>query len=97
MHCELSSANGSEISRVIDIQNARVNTAGAYVCLHGFYLFAMGTRLQHRCIPVIRLGGHREEKETGWQCAMREMFEEANLHIKPLMPADDLSHTNPLL
>ena len=24
--------------------------------------------------PVIRLGGHREEHETGWECAAREVI-----------------------
>jgi hypothetical protein len=71
---------------VIDIQNARVNTAGAYVCLNGFYLFAIGIQPHNGRIPVIRLGGHREANETGWQCAVREVYEEANLQIKPLVP-----------
>ncbi|CAG0933686.1 hypothetical protein TFLX_03174 [Thermoflexales bacterium] len=68
----------------MDIQNARVNTAGAYVCLDGLYPFAIGTQLFNEHIPVVRLGGHREEHETGWQCAAREVCEEANLQIKPL-------------
>ena len=71
---------------MIDIQNARVNTAGAYVCINGLYPFAIGTRPYHGRIPVIRLGGHREEHETGWQCAAREVYEEASLLIKPLVP-----------
>ena len=71
---------------MIDIQNARVNTAGAYVCLNGFYLFAIGIQPHDGHIPVIRLGGHREENETGWQCAEREVYEESNLRIKPLVP-----------
>lgn len=71
---------------VIDISNARVNTAGAYVCLHGHYLFAIGIRPHNGHIPIVRLGGHREEHETGWQCAVREVYEEANLHIQPLVP-----------
>ena len=70
---------------MIDIQNARVTTAGAYVCLNGFYLFAIGIRPHNGHIPVIRLGGHREENETGWQCAAREVYEEASLQIKPLI------------
>jgi len=71
---------------VIDIQHARVNTAGAYVCLDGLYLFAIGIRLHNGHIPIVRLGGHREEHETGWQCAAREVCEEANLQIRPLAP-----------
>ena len=70
----------------MDMQNARVNTAGAYVCLDGLYPFAIGTQPYNGRIPVVRLGGHREEHETGWQCAEREVYEETNLHIKPLTP-----------
>ena len=74
------------LTNLIEIQEARVNTAGAYVCLNGLYPFAMGTRPYNGRIPVIRLGGHREEHETGWQCAVREVYEEANLHIQSLTP-----------
>jgi hypothetical protein len=63
-----------------------VNTAGAYLCLNGLYPFAIGSQLHNGRIPVIRLGGHREGNETGWQCAVREVYEEANLEIKPLVP-----------
>jgi ADP-ribose pyrophosphatase YjhB (NUDIX family) len=36
---------------------------------------------------VIRLGGHRVEHENGWQCAVREVYEETNLRIYPLTPS----------
>jgi 8-oxo-dGTP pyrophosphatase MutT (NUDIX family) len=68
------------------ISNSRVDTAGAYVCIDGLYPFAVGTRLHHGRIPVYRLGGHREEHETGWQCAVREVYEETSLQIRPLTP-----------
>lgn len=71
---------------MIDIQNTRINTAGAYVSLNGLYVFAVGIQTNNNRIPIIRLGGHREESETGWQCAEREVFEEASLQIKPLPP-----------
>ncbi len=71
---------------VMDIQNARVNTAGAYVCIDGYYPFAMGSKLHDGHIPVIRLGGHREGHETGWKCAAREVYEEASLQIQPRSP-----------
>ncbi|HNT26484.1 MAG TPA: NUDIX domain-containing protein [Anaerolineales bacterium] len=32
----------------------------------------------------MRFGGHRQAYETGWQCAQREVYEEANIQIKPL-------------
>lgn len=69
-----------------DIQSARINTAGAYVSFNGLYVFAIGIQPHNNRIPIIRLGGHREENETGWQCAEREVFEEARLKIKPLLP-----------
>ena len=69
---------------MLDIQNVRINTAGAYVLIEGYYLFAMGIQPHNGHIPIVRLGGHREGHETGWQCAVREVYEEASLHIKPL-------------
>jgi 8-oxo-dGTP pyrophosphatase MutT (NUDIX family) len=72
---------------VVDIQKARINTAGAYVCIQGLYPFAIGTKLHNGHIPVFRLGGHREEHENGWQCAVREVYEETNLQISPLTPS----------
>ena len=71
---------------MIDLQNTRINTAGAYVCIDGLYLFAIGIKPHNSHIPIVRLGGHREGQETGWQCALREVYEEANLHIQPLVP-----------
>ena len=71
---------------MIDLQNTRINTAGAYVCIDGLYLFAIGIKPHNSHIPIVRLGGHREGQETGWQCAVREVYEEANLHIQPLVP-----------
>lgn len=56
------------------------------MCLDGLYPFAIGTQPYNGRIPVVRLGGHREEHETGWQCAEREVYEETNLRIKPLTP-----------
>jgi hypothetical protein len=49
---------------VFDIQEARINTAGAYVCIDGLYPFVMGWRPKDGRIAVIRLGGHREEGES---------------------------------
>lgn len=69
---------------MFNIQSARINTAGAYVRINGLYLFTIGIKPHNGKIPVVRLGGHREENESGWQCAEREVLEEANLHIKSL-------------
>lgn len=58
-------------NRTTELQLARINTAGAYVCIDGLYPFAIGIRPHNGQIPIVRLGGHREEHETGWQCAVR--------------------------
>ncbi len=71
---------------MIDLHDVRINTAGAYVLAQGYYPFAIGEKLYQGRLPLIRLGGHREEAETGWQCAAREVYEEASLHITPLIP-----------
>jgi 8-oxo-dGTP pyrophosphatase MutT (NUDIX family) len=70
---------------MLEIQSAGINTAGAYVCINGLYLFAIGIQPRNGHIPVVRLGGHREGNETGWGCAVREVYEESNLQIKPLL------------
>jgi 8-oxo-dGTP pyrophosphatase MutT (NUDIX family) len=70
---------------MFDIEGARINTAGAYICIDGLYLFTIGIKPHKGRIPVVRLGGHQEENETGWQCAAREVFEEANLRIEPIL------------
>jgi len=63
-----------------------VRAAGAYVQIGGLYAFALGWKLFEGKIPVFRIGGHREGRETGWQCAAREATEEACLQIEPLEP-----------
>jgi 8-oxo-dGTP pyrophosphatase MutT (NUDIX family) len=65
----------------------RVATAGAYVLIDGFVAFMVGVaRATGDRLVVIRLGGHREAEETAWDCAAREVLEEASLVIHPLMP-----------
>lgn len=71
---------------MLDIQSAKINTAGAYVCINGLYVFTIGIKPHNGHIPVVRIGGHKEGNETGWQCAVREVFEETNLRIQPLFP-----------
>jgi 8-oxo-dGTP pyrophosphatase MutT (NUDIX family) len=64
-----------------------VATAGAYVVTGGRFVFAVGlpSGATDR-LGVARLGGHREHGETAWQCAAREVREEASLAARPLTP-----------
>ncbi|RAP76107.1 NUDIX domain-containing protein [Paenibacillus montanisoli] len=64
----------------------KVTTAGAYVNSNGDFLFQVGPTKSGTTLGVVRLGGHREDGETGWQCAMREVSEESSLTIKPIKP-----------
>ena len=85
---KLNSFSAAEIfsQPVINFRHAKINTAGAFVSIAGYYPFALGSILHNGRIPVYRLGGHRQENETGWECAMREVFEETKLNITPLVP-----------
>ena len=64
----------------------RVVTAGAYVAIHGLVPFVVGPTKAGDRLGVVRPGGHREPEESGWECAAREVLEEASLHIDPLLP-----------
>ncbi len=72
---------------VLNLKDAYIKTAGAYVYINGLYPFAIGWKLHNGNIPVVRLGGHVEENETGWECAVREVTEEANVQIRPVISA----------
>ncbi|GCE14550.1 DNA mismatch repair protein MutT [Tengunoibacter tsumagoiensis] len=65
---------------------SKVRTAGVYVKVAGFFPFQVGPTQRGDTLGVIRLGGHREADETGWECAAREAFEEASLRVMPLHP-----------
>jgi 8-oxo-dGTP pyrophosphatase MutT (NUDIX family) len=71
---------------MMELQNARINTAGAFIRMDGCYLFAIGIHLHNGCIPIVRVGGHREGNETGWGCAAREVYEETGLIVAPCNP-----------
>lgn len=64
----------------------RAITAGAYVLLNGRFPFMVGPTEQGDALAVVRLGGHCEPGETSWDCAAREVYEEASLQIRPLAP-----------
>jgi ADP-ribose pyrophosphatase YjhB (NUDIX family) len=66
-------------------KKARIRTAGAYVTVGGQYPFAIGRQPHQGHYPVFRLGGHVIDGESGWECAVREVAEEANIRIKPVL------------
>ncbi len=68
----------------MNINSAKIVTAGAYILTGGLYPFQIGLKPHDGKYPVVRLGGHVEENETGWQCAVREVREEAGLQIRPI-------------
>jgi hypothetical protein len=63
-----------------------VVTAGAYVRSGNLYPFMIGPTSAGDQLAIVRLGGHRETGESAWQCAAREVREEASLTISPLRP-----------
>ena len=63
-----------------------VATAGAYFLVDGRFAFAVGPAPERTSLAVYRLGGRREPGESPWQCAERELMEEAGLRISPRTP-----------
>jgi hypothetical protein len=70
----------------LDFSGAVLKTAGAYIKIGGLFPFAIGWQLHLGNIPVIRLGGHVIGDETGWECAFREIKEEANIQVSLINP-----------
>jgi hypothetical protein len=64
---------------MVNFDSALTRTAGAYVSAGGLYSFVIGWIPYQGNYPVVRLGGHRNEYETGWECALREVAEEGNI------------------
>jgi hypothetical protein len=64
----------------------QIVTAGVCVCVAGCFPFQVGPSASGETLGVVRLGGHREEGETAWQCAAREAFEEAHLQVLARQP-----------
>ncbi|QRG65124.1 NUDIX domain-containing protein [Brevibacillus choshinensis] len=54
--------------------------------MNGRFPFQVGPNRAGTALGIIRLGGHREGTETGWECAAREAYEEASLQITALKP-----------
>lgn len=63
-----------------------VRTSGAYVLYKGLFVFQVGPTKEGDKLGVVRLGGHREGKETALDTAKREVFEEAQIEIAPFNP-----------
>ena len=63
-----------------------VATAGAYFLVDGRFAFMLDPTPDGASLAVVRLGGRREPGETPWQCAEREVHEEAGLRISPRTP-----------
>ena len=61
--------------------------AGAFVLHRGKMVFMMGPTVDRSSLAIVRLGGHKEEGETDWECAQREVYEESLMRIKPIEPA----------
>ncbi|HPH96531.1 MAG TPA: NUDIX hydrolase [Anaerolineaceae bacterium] len=70
----------------MDYHTIRIHTAGVFLRLDGRFLFTLGPNPHQGCTPIVRIGGHREGAETGWQCAAREAAEETTLQVAPLPP-----------
>lgn len=58
-------------------------TSGAYVLYKGLFVFQVGPTKEGDKLGVVRLGGRREENETAFETAKREVFEEALTEIVP--------------
>lgn len=70
-----------------DLLATPIATAGAYVQVGQHYAFVLGiNHADHNTLALVRLGGHCEPGEMGWQCAAREVREEASLTIHPWEP-----------
>lgn len=62
-----------------------VVTVGTYIRIDERFLFAFGPHSERPGrLAIIRVGGHREDGETPWACAVREAMEETGLSIEPL-------------
>jgi 8-oxo-dGTP pyrophosphatase MutT (NUDIX family) len=60
-------------------------TVGTYIRIEGRYLFAFGPHSERPGrLAIVRVGGHREDGETAWECAVREAMEETGLTIAPV-------------
>ncbi|CAG7644367.1 NUDIX domain-containing protein [Paenibacillus allorhizosphaerae] len=68
------------------ISSDSIVTAGVFIQCRGLFPFQVGPTKAGTTLGVVRIGGHREHGETGWQCAAREAFEEAAVRVFPIKP-----------
>ncbi|CAG7648579.1 hypothetical protein PAESOLCIP111_05631 [Paenibacillus solanacearum] len=68
------------------IASDSIVTAGVFLNCRGLFPFQVGPTKQGTTLGVVRIGGHREDGETGWQCAAREALEEAAVQALPVTP-----------
>ena len=64
----------------------KIVTSGVYASVKGRFIFQIGPTKVGDTLGVVRIGGHREIDETGWECARREALEEASIQVIPVTP-----------
>jgi 8-oxo-dGTP pyrophosphatase MutT (NUDIX family) len=75
-----------ELNPVVTELERRIVTAGAYVRVDQTFPFMVGPTAGGEALGVVRLGGHRERGESSWDCAAREVREEASIDVQPARP-----------
>jgi len=64
-----------------------IATAGAYVVVDQRIPFVIGPTADGVALAIVRVGGHRQEGESAWDCVRRKAFEEAGIRINPVRHA----------
>lgn len=61
-----------------------LKTAGVYLYIDGYFVFAFGPNRNYGELGIVRIGGHIEHGESPSHCAIREAMEETNLVVELL-------------
>jgi 8-oxo-dGTP pyrophosphatase MutT (NUDIX family) len=64
-----------------------ITTAGVLLFRKPWFVFQIGPTPDHARIAFVRLGGHLQNQETPFQCACREVMEEAQVRIDYCQPS----------